>query len=97
MDNPGGLPIDSVEATVHLPVSVRRVRYSGRLGDPTLTLKLHAPVIGAHADRRWKRRLILPFEERSKLRSIYAEVAFSSITAGRRVNRWPRQANSPDV
>ena len=92
VDNPGGLPIDSIEATVHLPVSVRRVRYSGRLGDPTTTLKLRAPVIPAHGDRRWKRRLVIPFDARSELRTIYAEVSFSTVAGDTHVNRWPRRA-----
>ena len=94
IDNPARLPIDSVRATVHFPVPVRRIRYSSRVEDPSTTLELDAPVIPAHGHRVWKRRLLLPFEADSVLRTTRAEVTFSTVSGERPVNHWPKDRSS---
>lgn len=38
IDNPARFPIDRVRATVHFPVPVRRIRYSGRVEGHSTTL-----------------------------------------------------------
>ena len=88
--NPGRLPIDDVLVRCTLPHPVRRVRYSGRLGDATETLTLRTPVIAGGGRRTWKRRLRKDFANATDLKQTFAEVSFVDVDGAPRVNRWPR-------
>ncbi len=94
IDNPAGLPIDDVRATVHFPMPVRRIRYSGRVEGETTSLQLTTPVIAAHGHRVWKRRLLLPFDADGTLEKTRAEVTFSTVSGERHVNHWPKHRAS---
>jgi hypothetical protein len=89
--NPGRFPIDNVIARLQLPIPVRRVRYSGRLGEETTTLTLRHPVLIGGDRRVWKRRIRAEFDAGSELKRTYSEVSFRDARGLQHELRWPRQ------
>jgi hypothetical protein len=92
--NPARMPIDEIEIKWHFPCEVRRVRYSGRRGQPTEELTLEHPVLAGLDKRTWNRRLRVDFENASKLRHSYSLVTFKDVNNARHTNRWPRVPNA---
>ncbi len=88
--NPGRMPIDDVEAVVHLGTTVRRIRYSGRRGEPTSTLTLRTSVLPGGSERAWNRRIEMPFDQREGLRAMHATVTFRDVAGTPQTNTWPR-------
>lgn len=88
--NPGRFPIDDVRVALHLPIPVRRVRYSGRLGDETSSLTMRHPVLIGGQSRMWKRRITMQFTYAERLKETFAEVEFRDVHRELRRLRWPR-------
>lgn len=96
VDNPGRLPIDEIEVHWFFPCEVRRIRYTGRLSEPTRTLTLRAPVLAGGARKAWTRRLQMNFSEAHNLRSVHAQISFRDFENKPHENRWPRGDGGPE-
>lgn len=93
--NPGRLPIDHVHISWCFGAPVQRVRYTGRLDEPSERLSLSTPVLAGGGSRTWRRHLRFDFDGRDLvLHPMYAEIAFMNIDGDRRTNRWPRIPSS---
>jgi hypothetical protein len=89
--NPGRLPIDHVHIWWCLGGPVRRVRYTGRVEEPSDRHSLATPVLPGGESRQWRRRVRFPFDDRDAiLHPMYAEITFTNIDGRERTNRWPR-------
>jgi hypothetical protein len=92
--NPARLPIDQIRVRWVFPCEVRRVRYSGRLGDPTEVLTFQHPVLAGLDKKEWARRLRIDYSCASELRRSYTFVTFRDVGGVEHKNRWPRELGS---
>jgi hypothetical protein len=91
IQNPGPLPVDEVTAIIKLADTVRRVRYTGRLGEPTTDLTFRAPVLSAGGQHEWKRRLQVPLAQGAPLKGAVAQLDYRDMEMRQRSTTWPRQ------
>ncbi|WP_093579538.1 hypothetical protein [Geodermatophilus amargosae] len=88
--NPGKFPVREVEVRVDLPIEVRREHFDRSLEGPTRTLLIDTPVIAGARHRTWRRRLRVPFADRSKLRDLQVAITFLDLAGASHTNRWGR-------
>lgn len=90
VDNPGSMPITSVQVLVHFSIPVRRRHFDGRVDEATDVLDMSVPVVAARsASRPWHRTVLVEHALRRELRSTWAEVEFVTPDAGRIRTVWP--------
>lgn len=95
IQNPGYLPIDNVVAKIRLTSAVRRIRYSGRVAEPTEVLTFRTAVLPPGGVHEWRRRLQLPLNAGAPLRNAEATVEYRDMEMQTRSATWPRIARNP--
>lgn len=84
--NPGRLPIRDIEVTWRFSLGVRLLHYDGALDEAVSVVLLVQPVILGGHERRWTRRIVLPFDKDPELRHTTADVTFTTQDGVRRTN-----------
>ena len=87
--NPGRLPVTRVRTEITFPFPVARRHHDGSLEPARPTLEIYIPVVPSRSEAVRERSVLVPWQQRDRLRETRAVITFQAPDAGPVRTVWP--------